>query len=266
MIYKICFPSLQLAGIVEYYWYSRKITPHSIVQSCPTPLLHGLAFSFQKNDEYHAFNGKTVHLYKKGYFFGQPTCPRTITYNATGEEIIGVKFKPPGIAQLTGVNMEHLTDACVAAEDIWGSAFELLHEEMQSAADIENRIAVLEKFLTAKFSRVKQAYYFKNVSNALEMIRQSAGSMRISEIQRQTNTTKKTLERNFTQAIGLKPKLYAQIVRFNAAKDEIDQLLAKQKISDVAYHFGYFNNSHLAAAFKRFSGLSPNQYLKSKLA
>ncbi len=265
MIHKIYRPSPELEEIVEYYWYSRKLTNTPSVQECPTPLLQGLAFSFRKNEEHHAYDGKEIHLYKKGYFFGQPTCPRTITNHEKGAEILGVKFKPLGIAKITGVNMVHLTDACIAAEDIWSGEFELLCDEMQSAANTEGSILVLEKFLAARLSQVKQPYYLNNVSNALSLIHHSYGSVHIKEIQLQTNTTKKTLERNFTQAIGLKPKLYAQIVRFNFAKDRLDRLVAKQRIADVAYSLGYFNHSHLASDFRRFAGVTPKQYLQGQL-
>lgn len=264
MIYKTYLPSPNLEDLVEYYWHSKIEPSDFIIQHHPTPLLQGLAFNFYKKEVWHTFDGKTIRHKNIGYFFGQPISPRVLTTNNQGIDLLCVKFKPLGIAKLTGINMKHLADSFIEAGDIWGAEFEWLCDEMQSAGSAEGSIKVLEKFLFAAFLKRKQAYYLKNVSNALLLMNQSSGSTRIKEIQTQTNTTRKTLERNFIQAVGLKPKLYAQVVRFNFVKSELDHLVAPRKISDVAYSLGYFNNSHLAAEFKRFSGFTPREYIKNR--
>lgn len=263
MIYETYLPSAQLEELVEYYWHSSIEPSELIAQFHPTPLLQGLAFNFYKKEVWHTFDEKTIRHKNKGYFFGQPVSPRLLTTNKQGMDLLCVKFRPLGIAKLTGINMKHLADSFIEAGDIWGTEFEWLCDEMQSSGSTEGSITVLEKFLFAAFLKRKQAYYLKNVSNALFLMNQSFGSQPIKEIQLQTNTTRKTLERNFIQAVGLKPKLYAQIVRFNFAKSALDQPDRYRKISDVAYTLGYFNNSHLAAEFKRFSGFTPREYIKN---
>lgn len=263
MIFQIYHPAPHLSEIVEYYWYSKIETTESAIQNYPTPLLQGLAFNFYKKEEQHAYNGKVVKLYKQAYFFGQPTCPRVITPNKTGVDIICVKFKPLGIARVTGINMSHMADSIVAAEDIWGNEIESLCDKMQSEINIESGVRILESYLFSKYLKVKQDYCFQNVSNALCLIDFSQGNYQIKDLQDKTNTTRKTLERNFVQAIGLKPKIYTEIVQFNAVKSRLDDISQKQKVSDVALDYGYYNSSHLASQFKRFSGLTPKQYLKS---
>lgn len=264
MILKTYHASPALADIVDYYWHSKIKTNESLIQHHPTPLLQGLAFNFSKLEEKHAFNGKTIDLYKKAYFFGQPTCPRVVTTHSKGFDIFCVKFRPLGIAKLTGINMEHMADSFIAAEDIWGSEFEHLCDEMQSASSIENTIQVLEKFLIKKYLQIHQPYQSTIASNALKLIEKSHGNILIKDIQYQTNTTKKSLERFFNQHLGLSPKLYSQIVQFNSAKNIIENLKANQKVFKVGFDLGYYNNSHFAAQFKRFSGVTPKQYLKDK--
>lgn len=261
MIFKIYTPSPDLANIVEYYWYSKIESSNSLIQHYPTPLLQGLAFNFNKLEENHEFNDKTINLYKKGYFFGQPTCPRVITTNEKGVDILCVKFKPLGIAKITGINMEHMADSFIAAEDIWGNEFELLCDEMQSAPDMEKCILVLEKFLLIKYFKIHQPYQSEIVSNALNLIEKSNGSILIKDLQNSTNTTRKTLERSFNQHLGISPKLYSQIVQFNKAKTYLDGISQRQSVFEVGADMGYYNNSHFAAQFKRFSGLTPKQYL-----
>lgn len=68
------------------------------------------------------------------------------------------------------------------------------------------------------------------------------------------------LDRNFKKYIGVSPKYYYRIVRFN-------QLLTvlypeNQKINWISLvnDFGYFDQAHLIKEFKYFTGMAPDQY------
>src|SRR3546814_52232 len=103
MIYHIFNPIPALSGIIEHFWYSKVELSGSPIQYYPTPILQGLTFNFQRQEEHHSYQNKTVNLYKQAHFFGQPTCPRTITRTEKGMDILGIKFKPLGIAKVTGI-------------------------------------------------------------------------------------------------------------------------------------------------------------------
>ncbi|MEO5967941.1 MAG: helix-turn-helix domain-containing protein [Ferruginibacter sp.] len=266
MIFKTYPADPALANIVDYYWYSKIECTDSLIQNYPTPLLQGLAFNFHKLEEEHSFNGKSINLYKKAYFFGQPTCPRVITTNKNGVDILCVKFRPLGISKITGINMEHMADSFIAAEDIWGLEFEHLCDEMQSAPNMESTIKVLEKFILNKYLKIHQPYQSSIASNALKLIEKFNGDILIKDLNQQTNTTKKTLERTFKQHVGLTPKLYSQIVQFNSAKDFLEKMVNHDPVFAAGLETGYYNSSYFAAQFKRFSGETPKQYLKNNVS
>ena len=231
----------------------------------PTTLLQGLAFNFNKIEEIHMFDGKVIKLDKHAYIFGQSTCSHLVG-SALGVDILGVKFKPLGIAKITGINMKHLADCIITADSIWGREFNLLCDEMQSGKTIEESILVLERFLLKKSYLIKPHHRVKNVENALELINYSRGALDIRSLQNETNTSRKTLERAFTNYVGITPKLYSKITRFNAVKNYLDQELGTQNLSGLAYELGYSDGSHLSADFKRFSNITPGEYLKRKKA
>lgn len=266
MIQLLFNPSPLLSEIVAHFWYSKVDLSGAVLQHYPTPLLQGLTFNFRRLEEHHAYNDKVVTLSKQAYFFGQPTGPREATTHKEGIEILGVKFKPLGIAKVTGINMEHLADQIIAAEDIWGREVELLCDAMQSAHGLAGAIQVLETFLLDKYNKTRLHYRIDQVKDVLSLIEQTHGAITIKELQYQTNITRKTLERAFLNFAGLPPKLYSQIVRFNAAKDGLDKMLASQNLSDWAYDIGYYDGSHFAAAFKRFSGVTPREYIHAAKA
>ena len=147
MIQLVFNPCAALQEVVEHFWYSKADLSGAVQQLYPTPVLQGLTFNFRRLAEHHAYEGRILTLSGQAYLFGQPTCARDVTTHEEGIEVLGVKFKPLGITRVTGINMEHIADAIIAAEDIWGRELELLCDEMQSAARLEGAIQVLETFL-----------------------------------------------------------------------------------------------------------------------
>ncbi len=261
MIYRVFHPAPALSHIIEHYWYvSAPAGEMPDQQYFYTPLLQTLAFSFNKQEEHYTLPDKTFTLNKSAYLFGQGTGPRTGTANAV--DYLGVKFKPLGIAKITGINMEHLADQIIDMGDIWGNELELLLDEMQSSPDLENTINALERFLIEKYLAVRVNQKINCTQNALALINQTQGNINIKTIQQQTNTTRKTLERAFMHNIGIHPKLYSRIVRFNAVKNKLDRIDKSETLTSIGLDFGFYDSSHFANEFKCFSGFTPLRYLK----
>ena len=263
MIYNLYKPSFYLNHIVEHYWYSKIKLNDAIMRHHPASLMQGLAFNFNKYEEHHTYNGKTLQLNRQAYLFGQSTYSHLVK-NESMVDILGVKFKPLGIAKVTGINMENLADCIIPAESIWGRELNLLCDEMQSASNLQVTILVLEKFLLRKSNQVKLHHRVNNVENALALIENSNGAINARSLQYETNTSRKTLERAFINYLGITPKLYSEITRFNQVKHCLDQDDLQQNLSGLAYDLGYSDGSHLSAEFKRFSNISPGEYLKRR--
>ncbi len=263
MIYEIFSPSPVLSDVVEHYWYSKIDLKESIQQHYPTPLLQGLVFNFKNQVESHTYNNKTLTLSKSAYIFGQPVSPRVVTTDKKGIDILGVKFKPLGIPKITGIHMEYFTDSIIPVEDIWGKELDLLCDEMQSTNSLENSFAVLENFLIHKYLHTSLHYRSENTQHALALINKSNGNIRIKTLQEQTGTSRKTLERAFLNYVGIHPKLYTRIVRFNAVKDAIDKASFTKKISAASLDYGFYDVSHFISEFKHFAGCTPQDYLKN---
>ena len=257
-------PTPFLAEVVESYWYSKVDLTTPVIQHYATPLLQGLIFNFKRQPEHHTYDDHSVTLDKQAYLCGQPLGSRIVKSSENGIDIIGVKFKPLGITRVTGINMQHVANSIIPAEDVWGRELELLCDEMQSAGSLLGMIAVLEKFLIDKYMHTSLHYRVESAQNAIALLTKTDGSMSVKDLQEQTNTTRKTLERAFLHYLGLKPKLFARIIRFNVAKEIIDQGVLTQSLTSLAHQCGYYDSSHFTAEFRRFAGLSPSLYLKNK--
>ncbi|CAH0256440.1 HTH-type transcriptional activator RhaS [Pedobacter sp. Bi27] len=89
-------------------------------------------------------------------------------------------------------------------------------------------------------------------------IHSTNGQMSISEISKRNFTTIRQLERNFKKLIGLSPKEYSNIIRFQNALNLIKNSNQNRSLLDIAFECGYYDHAHLSNEIKQKTGLSPS--------
>jgi AraC-like DNA-binding protein len=67
----------------------------------------------------------------------------------------------------------------------------------------------------------------------------------------------------FKQQVGVSPKQYFKIMRFQKVIGAIEST-ETISWSDIALESGYYDQAHFIHDFKRFSGFTPNEYMKRK--
>ncbi len=94
----------------------------------------------------------------------------------------------------------------------------------------------------------------------LDRIRHSNHSKSVKTISKEIGISDRHLTRKFNQLFGIKTKTYLNILRFIKAKE---LLLSNKNISiiDIALECGYYDQAHLSNEFKKYSGMTPKQYL-----
>lgn len=66
-------------------------------------------------------------------------------------------------------------------------------------------------------------------------------------------------ERQFLERIGVSPKIYQRLLRFNQVMNLRKQNPALKWV-DITYHCGYFDPNHLLRDFKQFTGVVPSGF------
>ncbi len=84
------------------------------------------------------------------------------------------------------------------------------------------------------------------------------GQISIYELAKKNCTTVRQLERNFKKYIGLSPKEYSNIIRFQNALNIIQKTNQHRSLSDIAFECGYYDHSHLSNEIKRNTGFWPS--------
>ncbi len=96
------------------------------------------------------------------------------------------------------------------------------------------------------------------LQSVIDDIHHNRGQMSICELAKRNFTTTRQLERNFKKHIGLSPKEYSNIIRFQNALNIIKRANQNRSLLDIAFECGYYDHSHLTNEIKRNTGFSPS--------
>jgi AraC-like DNA-binding protein len=97
------------------------------------------------------------------------------------------------------------------------------------------------------------------VKSVIEAIHKAQGQAAISEIAKKNFTSVRQLERMFNTQLGITPKAYSRIVRFQHALSKIKDARHGMSLSDIAFECGYYDHSHLTNDIRKNTGMAPSQ-------
>jgi AraC-like DNA-binding protein len=179
----------------------------------------------------------------------------------TAEEVsmIGVHFKPGGAFPFLGLPAGELADAHVNLETLWGRSAVELRERLCGAATPMERFHLLEEALLAHLFRPLEHHYA--VPTALDAFGQTEARATVRDIARDIGLSQRRFIQVFTEEIGLTPKLFSRVKRFQRTIAIVRQATAPDW-ARLAVDCGYFDQSHLIRDFLMFSGFSPSDYLR----
>lgn len=170
---------------------------------------------------------------------------------------IGVYFRPHALRSVFGIDAHALTNRYVALDSIVPNH---VSEQLLLAHSIEKRIEILSVFILQQLALNSHKEHPKTLF-AIESIQAQRNGTSLAGIQSDLNVTERTLERIFNTHIGVSPKLFARIDRFQQALDHLRKQPAPF-FTGVAYQHAYADQSHFIRDFKEFAGSSPKQFLQ----
>ena len=170
--------------------------------------------------------------------------------------IFGVYLYPFAIPALFSIAAPELTDISLDLVDLFGIEAALLDEEIAYAAGNEQRVAILNRFLLRKLETARRG--ISPVHQAVHIIMAAKGITDVSELARLFALSRRQFERRFKELAGLSPRLYSQVIRFQAATQF--RMAGMRDLTTIAHECGYYDQSHFINEFRRFSGYTPKEY------
>ncbi len=160
-----------------------------------------------------------------------------------------VRFTLQGVTCL-GVPADQLRGRHVALHDVLpaASVHELL-TRVEEAPGPQARIALVERWLLGL------AYaHDPVVERAGELLTTSGDDGGVAGVARALGLSERQLERRFRARVGVSPKRYARLRRFERAMALLD---GPATLTEVAYAAGYYDQSHFIREVRAFAGRAP---------
>jgi AraC-like DNA-binding protein len=172
--------------------------------------------------------------------------------------VVGVHFRPGYAGVVLGVPPGELTDRHEDLDALWGRRARQLRERLCTATTTHQRFAILEAELV---SRLDKRRVHPAVSYALDALDQPQA--RVVDIAKCAGLSQRRLIELFTAAVGLTPKRFGRVVRFQRAT-----ALARSAVLDwarVAHECGYYDQAHLNLDFRELAEVTPSELIRASV-
>lgn len=178
------------------------------------------------------------HEQPQSFLVGQLTGPMQI--RPTGPaRIMGIRFCPEGAAALLRLPMHELTGREVSLQD--------LPAALRTPESLD-RLA-----RNCKVDRLAR--------EAVRLIEARGGAVDVGRVARRLGVSIRQIERRFKESVGLSPKLFCRIQRFQRVFQQIE---AGRSWVGAALACGYYDQAHLVRDFRDFSGEAPAALVESE--
>ena len=233
MRYREFAPGGEASRFVECYWELQGTEPGEVQRVVPDGHPE-LILNF--GEPFAALHDGRWQTQPRCFLAGQITGPLLLR-TSTAAHILGVRLRPAGAGQLLGMPAQELTDRTVPLDDLG-----LKHLiERRDLGGIERALLERKRTATTRWSIARS--------------RLLAGPCDIAAAAGQLGISPRQLERHFKARVGMSPKLFARIQRFQRVfrAFETRRLIGWMPRLEC----GYYDQAHLIRDFRDFAGEPP---------
>lgn len=211
-------------------------------------------FIYQDTERYNPIIGSDGRVLPATYLSGVDT--KDSTYTVKGNYAhAGISFYPHALKHFFYTDAHELTDEM---PDLAHFKPGSLTEQLHACNDHQDRITLLTGYLLGRLRRITR-YDDPLVHDIIHHYR-ITDNYSISPLLERYNLQERQLERKFRNHIGISPKTYLRITRFEKAVARLRKG-SFINLSDIAYELGYSDHSHFTREFREFSGTHALDFL-----
>ncbi len=168
---------------------------------------------------------------------------------------LGMRFRPGAVTAALPVAMAEAADRELPVRALVGAGpAAVLARALRDAGSAAGRARAAQAWLAVQIAL--RGRTDDGAGPAVALVLTTRGRVPIAHVARRLGWTPRRMERLFRRDLGIRPKLYARIVRLNAALATLDENERSAAV-DVALDAGYFDQAHLLRDFRSLAGRKP---------
>ncbi|HEV2251597.1 MAG TPA: helix-turn-helix transcriptional regulator [Streptosporangiaceae bacterium] len=251
-------PGPPLRGLVRAITYQTGEQPQAAVEKIlPRP---GTSLWINLNqDEFRSFSETGLVTRVPGAMLAGPASRASVVEFEQGRTHVSVTFALGAAACFFAPPLRLARDQQVPLEDVWGRPGAGLRERLLEAATPQEALGVMEEVLLGQMTGpVAPDPAVTAAADAL-----SAG-VPVGEAAAALGLLPRTLRRRFVASVGLTPKRFARVQRLQRVVRDLD---GQRRVdwARLAAEHGYADQPHLAEEFRQLVGVTPTEYLRSRV-
>ena len=266
MIFHSHYPAFPLNNFIESIFYFEGIVPaHALDRFLPdgnTEILIDLTDSPQ-----HIHDNTTLEVIQScrhAWVSGVRTRPITIPSGKDSRMMV-VAFKKGAAHPFYPFPMSELTDSVVMADLIFGNSIRDLRERLLAARSFGEMFCLMELFLLNRGGdKLHDSSASRCIEHVLNGILKQPTHFKFQNLIDHIGYSQKHFIDLFKKQVGVTPKQYLRIIRFQKAIVELEQNASSFDWSRLALQSGFYDQAHLINDFREFSGFTPGEYAKRK--
>lgn len=187
---------------------------------------------------------------------GVMTAYETLRLNAE-TSLFGIRFYSDRAHSLFGYPVSELKGDRAPLSELWGSRARLLLEEIREASGVADIIAAVESLFSKVWSG-RAPSSDPLLRSSMACLYAAKGAIDVRTLAERCGYSERTVRRVFQAELGVSPKQMIDVIRFQSILMDMHRG-NRGSFADLAFKYGYFDQSHFNRTFKRLYGLAPGE-------
>lgn len=262
MTLEITLPSPDLRHIIRHYEWIK--VPEIYEQAQTVTILPSLATGFificRRERDFVLENKLIRAASMSGLGLIPYALIKSQNYHYGGVEVIRVIFQMGALSLLIPNRIAEFTNNQTFLLEGLSDEYKVLEEKVMLANTYAVRIAYIEAFVQAQLARAVEQ---KPLSITITPEQWQNRNLKVNDLAKDMGYSTRQLRRIFNKNIGVAPKTYLRLVRYNAALQMMHRM-QHINLTDVAHQCGYHDQSHFIDEFKEFTEQTPSAFIQEK--
>lgn len=173
-------------------------------------------------------------------------------------DVFAIRFFPGYGRHVLRYPAYEFTDREIPLGEVMSNSSNLL-EQIAAANNMPARIAIFEAFYRQLTQgEDKTPPWLKHVT---KQIISSSGSRSMSGLSQHTGYSSRYIAKVFHEYVGMSPKLFSRIVRFQHVLDALLHANYEGAMEEMI-ELGYYDQNHFIKEFKEFSTFTPKKFME----
>jgi AraC-like DNA-binding protein len=173
--------------------------------------------------------------------------------------VVGVKFRPGGLAALTGSSARAWTDREVPVSEVLPEPVAASLGGIDPRTVLRDGPDAVAEALAPLTTRAPDDPTYDRVLAVVADMLDDRELVSVAQVEQRHRVSERTLQRWFSRYVGVGPKWVLARYRLHDAVSELDGGYAGA-LADLAARYGWYDQSHFVRDFRSLVGVTPGEY------